>query len=457
LRLPRFSSAVGAGFAVWGVAIGLIRLHDNSFLTELATGHLILSNGFPHSDPFSFTAHGRPWVLESWLASVLYGWVDDVGGAHGLQLLHAALAVALSLLVWRLTRPANAVIGRILAATAVFVVGTGYWTPRPLLIGLVGLACIVLLSETEGGSPWLAVPVMWIWIQDHGSWPLGLAYLLIRLVARAVDHEPLGRLPSLVGAVAIGILLGAANPYGLRLLAYPLVVLSHHQAFSYILEWQSPSFSDPVNAVFLAEALLALLLAARRRGTLEDALVTVLFVAAACLASRNIPVASLVIVPVLSRGLAGLGSFTADRRTVAAVGGILVMAVFGALLVDRALQKPGFVLNVYPVVAVAWMQQHGLVPGRVATQDYVGNFLEYRYGARASAFIDDRVDMYPAAVETASRTLLAGSSGWQSALDRYRIRTVLWQRNLPLGVLVSVSPKWQVVYRDTEWVVAVER
>ena len=448
---------MGAGFAVWGVGIGLIRLHDNSFLTELATGHLILARGFPHGDPYSFTAHGHPWVLESWLASVLYGWVDDLGGGHGLQLLHATLALVLSVLVWRLTRPAGTLLGRILAAAAAFVVGTGYWTPRPLLIGLIALACIVTLTETERGSPWLAVPVMWIWVQVHGSWPLGLAYLVIRLVGRAIDRRDLGRLPALVGAVVIGTLLGAANPYGFRLLDYPLVVLSHHQAFSHIVEWQSPNFSDPVNWIFLAEALLALLLAAARRGTVEDALVTVLFVASACLASRNVPVASLVIVPVLSRGLAGLGSFEGDRRSVASLGATAVMVVLGAVLVDSALQKPGFELTAYPVAPVTWMQQHGLVPGRVATQDFVGNYLEYRYRERASAFIDDRVDMYPAAVEAAYRTLLAGGSHWRTVLDRYRISTVLWDHDLALGALVTASPRWRIVYTDRHWVVAVRR
>jgi hypothetical protein len=448
---------VGGGFAVWGVGVGLIRLHDNSFLTELATGHVILTSGFPHADHYSFTAHGHPWVLESWLASVLYGWVDDLGGGHGLQLLHAVLALVLSVLVWRLTRPAGTLIARVLAATAAFVVGTGYWTPRPLLIGLIALGCIVALAETDRGSPWLAVPVMWVWVQVHGSWPLGLAYLLIRVVARAFDHRDLGRLPRLLGAVVVGTVLGAANPYGLRLLDYPLVVLSHHQAFSHIVEWQSPNFSDPVNWVFLAEGLLALLLAAVRRGTLEDGLVTALFVASACLASRNVAVASLVIVPVLSRGLAGLGSFEGDRRSVLSLAAAAVMAALAGMLVHGAVQRPGFQLTAYPVSSVTWMQDHGLVPGRLATQDFVGNYLEYRYREHASAFIDDRVDMYPSAVETAYRTLLGGGGNWQAVLDQYRVSAVLWDRNLPLGALVSVSPRWRVVHSDHQWLVAVRR
>ena len=455
MRAPRFSTVLGAGVVAWGLAVGLVRLHDNSFLTELATGRLIVAHGFPHADPYSFTAHGHPWVLESWLASVLYAEVDRAG-AHGLQLLHAGLAALLAAIVWRLTRPAVTLLGRVLAAGAALVVGTGYWTPRPLLIALIALGVVVILTEQESGSVWWLVPVMWIWVQVHGSWPFAIGYVVVRMVGRAVDRRPLGRLPGVLGAVVAGIVVGAANPYGFRLLGYPLVVLTRHQAFTHIVEWQSPNFSDPVDAVFLAAALLALVVAGVRRAPLEDGLVTVVFVAAACLASRNVPVASLVITPVLARSLQGLGSLDGARRSAATLLATAAMVAIGAALVSGALHKPEFDLRAYPQRAVTWMQEHRLAPGRVATQDLVGNYLEYRYGARASAFVDDRYDMYPLAVTKAYETLLGGGPSWQAILRRYRVRTVLWAGDQPLASLVSADPRWHVVYRDRRWIVATE-
>ena len=101
------------------------------------------------------------------------------------------------------------------------------------------------------------------------------------------------------------------------------------------------------------------------------------------------------------------------------------------------------------------MQSHHLIPGKVATPDYVGNYLELRYGAKASVFIDDRVDMYPLAVDAAGSTLLAGGQGWQGVLDHYGVRAVLWPRDKPLAGLVSESPRWRVVLRDRNWLVAV--
>ena len=63
MRSPRVSTVVGGAFVVWGTAVGLIRLHDNSFLTHVATGRLILAHGVPTTDPYSFTAFGHEVTL----------------------------------------------------------------------------------------------------------------------------------------------------------------------------------------------------------------------------------------------------------------------------------------------------------------------------------------------------------------------------------------------------------
>jgi hypothetical protein len=451
------STVVGAAFVLWGVAIGLVRLHDNSFLTHVATGRLILAHGVPTTDPYTFTAHGRAWVVESWLASVLYAGVENAWRAHGLQLLHAALGGALGALSWVLTRPARQLGGRIAAASAVLAVGTGYWSPRPLLIALALFAALMVLVESEDTPPWAAVPVMWLWVNVHGSWPFGLAYLILRLAGRRADGAAPGRLPRLLGMAAVGTVLGAANPIGPRLLTYPLVVLRDHQAFSHIAEWMSPMFSDPTNAIFLAAALLAFVLLVVRRGTIEDALVAAAFTAAALSATRNVPVAALVMTPVLARAVVGLGSLDGGRRGAVPAVALAALVAVGAVVVAGAFRRPEFDLSAYPVAEVTWMQDHGLVPGRVATPDYVGNYLEYRYGARASAFMDDRVDVLPTAVEHAYGILLGGTSGWQAQLAHYRIDAVLWPADDPLAGLLAESPQWTEPVRNRHWVVAVRK
>jgi hypothetical protein len=454
-RGPRVSTVVGGTFAIWGTIVGLERLHDNSFLTHVATGRYILAHGVPTQDPYTFTALGRPWVVESWLAEVLYRVVEIAGGGHGLQVMHGVLCALLAVLGWMLTRPAQQLGGRILATTALLAVGSGYWSPRPLLIALVLFAVLALMVETDKGPPWALVPLMWVWLNVHGSWPFGLAYLVLRIVGRRVDGAELGRLPRLLAFAAGGAVLGVLNPIGLRLVAYPLTVLTHHAAFAHIVEWQTPSFSNAVNVVFLVEVLLAVVLLVARRGTVEDVLVTALFSAAALLASRNIPVAALVVTPVLARGLAGLGTIDGRRRGMVPAVGLVALTALGIGLAASAVQRPAYDLSAYPVTEVSWLQSHHLVPGRVATTDFVGNYLEFRYGTRASAFIDDRADVFPRSVENDYLTLLSGSEGWQAVLRRYRFDAVLWPRSDALASLIAEDPGWSVRISNRQWVVAV--
>jgi hypothetical protein len=455
VRTPRISTVVGGTFVIWGTVVGLERLHDNSFLTHVATGRLILAHGVPTRDPYTFTALGRPWVVESWLASVLYRGVENLAGGHGLQVMHAVLCALLAALGWVLTRPARQLTGRIIAAAALLAVGTGYWSSRPLLIALVLFAVLVVMVENDIGPPWAVVPLMWVWLNVHGSWPLGLAYLVLRMLGRRVDHVDQGRLPRLFGFAVLGAALGAFNPLGLRLVAYPLTVLTHHQAFAHIAEWQSPSFSDPVNVAFLVEALLAVILLVARRGTVEDVLVTALFTAAALFASRNVPVAALLVTPVLARGLAGIGTIDGKRRGIVPAVALAALAALGFAVTAGAMKHPAYTWTLYPVSEVSWLQSQHLVPGRVATTDYVGNYLEFRFGTHASAFIDDRADIFPPAVEKDYGTLLAGSEGWQQVLARYHFDVVLWPRNEALASLISEDPGWTVRIRDRRWVVAV--
>jgi hypothetical protein len=455
VRTPRVSTVVGATFVIWGTVVGLERLHDNSFLTHVATGRLILAHGVPTTDPYTFTALGRPWVVESWLASVAYRGLENLAGGHGLQVMHAVLCALLGALGWMLTRPARQLGGRILAGCALLAVGTGYWSSRPLLIALVLFAVLVVMVETDKGPPWALVGLMWVWLNVHGSWPLGLGYLLLRMIGRRIDGTEQGRLPRLLGFGVVGAALGGVNPIGLRLVAYPLSVITHHAAFAHIVEWQTPSFSNPVNVAFLVEVLLAVILLVARRGTVEDVLVVALFGAAALLASRNVPVAALLVTPVLARGLAGMGTIDGARRGLVPAVGLVALVGLGVVLTVGAVGRPAYNLSLYPVQEVSWLEQHHLVPGRVATTDYVGNYLEFRFGTRADAFIDDRADVFPPAVEKDYGVLLSGSAGWRQVLARYRFDVVLWPRSEALASLISEDSGWKVQMSDRHWVVAV--
>ena len=454
LRAPSAAAVVGGAAALWGLAIGLEPLSDNSGLTHLATGRLILEHGVPHTDPFSFTAAGHPWTVSSWLASVGMALAERVNEGHGVLLARAVLTTALAALAWRLTRPAEVLAGRILAVSLVLVVGSGVWPERPLLLGLVFLAILAVVVERDAGSPWIVAAVMWLWVNTHGSFPMGLVYLGARRAGRRLDRAPPGRLRMVAVAALAGTLAGAVNPIGPRLLVFPFHLLGRHDLLARVVEWRSPDFSQKADLVFLAGLLLTVVLAGRRRSW-EDGLVAVVFGAAACVAQRNMALAAIALAPVLARGLAGLGTVTGTARGRATAAAGLALGAAAALVVAAALQRPAYDLSGFPVRELDWMEDRGLLAGRVATQDFVGNLMGERMGPGRHVFFDDRFDLYPRRLIADSVSLLDGDEGWQRRLDTYRIDAVIWERSKPLAGLLALDPGWRIVRRNADWIVAV--
>ena len=85
------SAACGCVFAFLGFMMGSARLGDNSLFTHIATGRLLthgelgsLWNGMP--DPYTATSRGSSWIVQSWLASLFYGVLDQIGGGAALRI-----------------------------------------------------------------------------------------------------------------------------------------------------------------------------------------------------------------------------------------------------------------------------------------------------------------------------------------------------------------------------------
>jgi hypothetical protein len=358
----------------------------------------------------------------------------------------------LALLAWRLSRGAKNLASRELVMIGVLVGCVRFWSPRPLMVGLLCLATTILLAEDERLPAWWLAPLGWLWMNSHGSWPIGVGYLLVRLVGRSIDRGDSARLLHLLRWAAVGAALGAIGPVGPKILVFPFHLLFRHAVLSHVMEWTSPSFSSLTNLVFLAVALVTLALASR--GGWEDALPSVLFVAMALMAMRNIPVASLILCPVFARHLPPMAPTTRPGHPNAVVSiALAALVTIGAAASARALTRPAYDLRTYPVSELAWMRSHSLLSERVAAPDDVGNYRTWSEGAHAEVFMDDRFDMYPPSLINATATLTGGLPGWDAVLDRYRIAVVLWHRQSPLAEILGKDPQWKVVHQTAGWIV----
>jgi hypothetical protein len=451
------SALVGLLVAIAGLLIGLGPLNDNSFLTHLATGRLILDNHHvPSHDAYSFSATGHSWVVQSWLASLLYGVADKAYGARGLITLVGLAGAALGALVWSLSRPAGALVARLIAVALVIGVGLDFWLERPLMFGLLMLALYLHAAEGRLDPRWL-VPAAWLWVNVHGSFPLGLVALALFALGRKLDGgSPRVELRALMWA-SIGTVLGGINPVGPHLLTFPVELLQRQDVLRHVIEWRAPLFQSLSERVFLVEVVVGILLLCRRPSW-RIALPLAVFTAASLVGSRNIVVASIVMLPGIAVGLAGIGTIDGRERKPIFRTGIIVLSVFAVLLFPISYQRHIYQLGGYPVSAVNWLADEGFIHdgAHIVGPDFVGNYLEARYGPRRMVFVDDRYDMYPRALIEDYVVLNKGGKGWEPILRKYAPDAVVWQVDEPLGQLLSASPNWQVRYTDPrgKWLVA---
>lgn len=444
-------------FALGGWRAGLSRLSDNSFFWHLQTGNWILDHGIPHRDPYSFTAEGSRWVAQSWLAEAIYGVLDRAVGPFGIRLLvgvtGALVAALLFRLVLRLCRDHLIAVALTLAA-----VGASFtlWSERPLFLALLAFVGLLWIVEVPDGPlgrrAIVAVPaVMWLWANVHGTYTLGFVYLGLHFAGRWLEGAPPWRDRERTLAEAAGIALVATfvNPYGPGLLLFPFKLLGRGEILRQVTEWRTPDLGT-VQGIMLAVWTIVFagcLLAGRRRPLRRDLLVTVPFLLLAVWAMRNIALAPLVGVAAAARAVAPQ-TLRPDERTalnqVVAMGLLVLTAVWGA----QAGRQPHFDFDRYPVAALRFVAENGLLAKRLMTTDQWAGYVILEYWPEQRVFADDRFDMYPVDVLRDLFRFSDADPSWPDILDRRQIDVVVWPRNAPVVGLLAADGRWERRYDD---------
>ena len=447
-------------FGLFGWAVGVASLSDNSFFWHLRTGEYILDHGIPHHDVFSFTAPGTKWVAQSWLAELTYGALDRAFGAFGIRVFVGAVGAGIAVLAFRLAlrlvRDRAVACGITLAAlTGIYTL----WSERPLLIGV--LFFLVLLWTVEvpdslvGRHPLVTLPVLfWLWSNTHGSFALGFAYLGLHLLGRWLDGSRpwRGRERTLVAAVALAFACTFLNPYGVDLVTFPIALLSRGEILSHIIEWRSPDFRKIYGLAFgtWIAVYVAALARGRNRVSRRDLVVTLPMLFLALWALRNLAIVPLVGLPVVARAFARDEERPDQTRRTVVVGVLALVAFLGLLIGAHAAQSKDFAFGTYPVQSMRYVEEHGLLGTRLLTSDSDAGYVILRYYPEQRVFIDDRYDMYPSKLIHDFFTVADGDRGWAEVLDRYDVETVVWKRNSSLGFQLDTSPGWERVHRDAK-------
>lgn len=440
---------------------------------HLKTGQYIVEHkSIPHTDPFSYTRAGEPWVAHEWLTElVLYG-VQCAAGWSGLIVVFSAvLCVAFFLLYLRCgPDPYVAGVAALYAAWATIPV----WGVRPQVISLLLTSLWLLLLERSERNPkllWWTLPLTLLWVNLHAGFALGLTLSALFLagewlegfLARSRQSSPRLRMAAFI--LLLDLLIVPLNPNGLRLFSYPIETLRSASMQNYIAEWASPNFHHAEYWPFLLVVLatFAALAWSRIQIRPRDILLLIVSLYAGLASIRMTPLFVLIATPLLCQRL---GEWQAERprqlRPAPAssflLNGLIVaaMAAFAGFHVVQVIQRqPHAEMQRFPVRAVAFLQSHMFLQNpasnvRIFNHYDWGGYLIWKLSPSIPVFVDGRADIYGEQLldQFAGTYQLKGA--WQQTLQRWRINTVLVPPDSALATGLKSSPVWTVSYEDSQ-------
>ena len=232
------------------MAIRMAGLGDGDSGWHVALGRWIAANRMvPSTDPFSYTALGRPWTAHEWLAGVAMAAAHAVRGWPAVVLLYGgALAVLLTTIAVYLRRwlPPRVAVVPLLACIGGLM---PFLLARPHVLAwpVLALWLVALLrARDRGEAPRLpAALLMTLWANLHGSFILGLA-LIGPFALEALLAEPRAGWGKVVrdwGLFGVASLVAAmVTPYGPQTLLFPFE-LTGMEIIGAIGEWKPTDFS----------------------------------------------------------------------------------------------------------------------------------------------------------------------------------------------------------------------
>lgn len=388
-------TAVGAALALYVLATRC--LGDPDVGWHLATGRSIAAHGaIPRIDDIAI-AHAPVRYVVAVSDVFLYSAIRT-GGALGLQIFGALVPIATSALVFftgRKTPLALIMSALVLAALNAWVSPSAAPLSYPLLAGT-----LLLLDHhrrapgSRGGRRALQalVPLLFVWANTHGSVAIGAAVVVTYAVARLVRREH--DRPTVLLTIA-AVLAATLNPGGARVL---LATARFGESLGSVTEWRPPTLAllldhEPLVLVIGALGIAALAFGREpddsetKRPELFDVLAVLGSIAGVTQMTRMIPLAAIVIAPIVARRFGHLVPRT-PAMALAASSATIAGAAF--LLVNPTTTRGvGFDPIIFPVEATSFIERTEPT-GRMWNFWPFGGYLAWRLGPEREVLIDGR-------------------------------------------------------------------
>ena len=426
--------------------------NDGDVSWHIATGQWIIDHrAIPHTDPFSFTWFGKPWVPIEWLSEVIYASAYRLAGYAGVAALVTAALMALHGTVF--VNASRWVRLSLLPIVAMDFALIPMLSARPHVLTWPLLAfwtwLMLRAREEDRAPPLYTALLMTLWANLHGGFVFGLAIAAafgLEALVDSADKSRAFRQWLLFGiACALACLI---NGNGLEGTLHPLR-FTQLQMLPLIDEWKPSSPSRTPFFFAVLAATLALIVWKRPRLPWARWLVLAALLGLALLQTRHQAMVAIVAAMILPRGFAKDSDPTiaidAVSRRIALAGAALLIAVRAIM----PLQPPDNEANPWKLIA--------MVPPDLRSQPVLNG---YSMGgplilAGIRPYVDGRGDMYgDALVVDYARIVHGDSVRFEAAVNRWNIRWAILPNDSKLISTIANSPDWRLVARDKVGVIS---
>jgi hypothetical protein len=448
---------------------------DPDFWWHVRTGQLIAqTQSIPHTDPYSFTNMGRPWITHEWLSEVVLFWLFQLG-SYGLLIFTFSLIITGAFLFSYLRSPIETrpfVAGFTLLLCAIASAPT--WGVRLQMISLLLTSIFLFLLDRyqikNTINYLIPLPlIMLVWVNLHAGYFLGLAiiaiyiggsfidFIFLRIRKTESEHAPdFSPILMLCGALGLCVLTTLANPNGINILIYPFQTLTSQAMQQFIQEWFSPDFHQlewqPFAWVILA--LIGCGMLGKKEFSPTKILLTIIFGYSALRSIRIIPLFAVVVIPILAEQIGAIIKVKPNIKPQSrffkwSAPILLVIAfLFATLHFSQIVQgQQNSEETNFPKAAINWISKNQ-PKGNLFNSYNWGGYIIWRLYPQYQVYIDGRADVYGDIFINNYVNIYRAKPGWEQTFDSYSINLVLIDPGSPLAIALEQSLGWKMVYKD---------
>jgi hypothetical protein len=386
------------------------------------------------------------WLPTQWLPEMVMARTEEWLGLAGVAWLFAVMALGLMATLYLSARRwCGPLLAASLTCLALLAASKGL-SMRPQVLSFLLVATFTtawLRTRDDQKVRWWLVPLTWLWAMVHGMWPIGIGIGAVTVVGMALDRSLPRRVLRRAALVPLlSAVVAALTPVGPALYGAVLGVGSRAQYFS---EWDSPDFRTFGCIVLgLMLALAALLMLRRGVRTWVDVLLLLLCGICAVWSWRTVPVAAVMLVPLVAvQAHAGRDRPPAPRRVerlLVAGASVAALAVLAAVVPHTSDQPPSQPSWVDPALS-------SLPPGTKVVDSWDwGGYLMWRY-PQLDLLMHGYGDTFTAAELQRNTDIEGLAPGWDDEL-RATGCTVAVLRPTALAYALEHKEHWTVLHRS---------